>query len=283
MTDTYARVMGPADEPENRRTTRSRTSRGSGAASGGPAAAEAFGGTPEGPATRSGASRTPAGKLRATAKKPRTSRTTAKRPKTSGATAETLGAAAEGPGTAARASGSARAQGSSAQAQGSAAETTFAGGAAAFMAGPGAPGPHGPGRSGPAGSAIRRRASAETAGAVRYGYRRDRPAGRRRCRLGAAGPALRPGRPARLGRLLPAGGLHPRRGRTGNRGGSAARRGWLELALRGFGRACARLRGAERHGHQSHHRGFRRQARRASADRFRTSRFMVPGRAGRSQ
>jgi hypothetical protein len=135
MTDTYARVMGPADEPENRRTTRSRTSRGSGAASGGPAAAEASGETPEVPPTPIGASRTPAGKLRATAKKPRTSRTTAKRPKTSGATAETLGAAAEGPGTAARASGSARAQGSSAQAQGSAAETTFAGVAAAFMAG----------------------------------------------------------------------------------------------------------------------------------------------------
>src|ERR1039457_6018549 len=125
MTDTYARVMGPADEPENRRTTRSRTSRGSGAASGGPAAAEASGETPEGPPTPIGASRTPAGQLRATAKKP----------KTSGATAETLGAAAEGPGTAARASGSARAQGSSAQAQGSAAETTFAGVAAAFMAG----------------------------------------------------------------------------------------------------------------------------------------------------
>ena len=135
MTDTYARVMGPADEPENRRTTRSRTSRGSGAESGGPAAAEASGETPEVPPTPIGASRTPAGKLRATAKKPRTSRTTAKRPKTSGATAETLGAAAEGPGTAARASGSARAQGSSAQAQGSAAETTFAGVAAAFMAG----------------------------------------------------------------------------------------------------------------------------------------------------
>jgi hypothetical protein len=95
MTDTYARVMGPADEPENRRGTRSRTSRGSGAASGGPAAAEASGETPEVPPTPIGASRTPAGKLGATAKKPRTS----------------------------------------AEAQGSAAETTFAGVAAAFMAG----------------------------------------------------------------------------------------------------------------------------------------------------
>src|ERR1017187_9259 len=71
MTDTYARVMGPADEPENRRTTRSRTSRGSGAASGGPAAAEASGATPEVPPTPIGASRTPAGQVRATGGKAR--------------------------------------------------------------------------------------------------------------------------------------------------------------------------------------------------------------------
>jgi len=52
-----------------------------------------------------------------------------------GTAAKAPGTAAKAPGTAARASGSARAQAPSAQAPGSAAETTFAGVAAAFMAG----------------------------------------------------------------------------------------------------------------------------------------------------
>ena len=50
MTDTYARVMRLADEPEDRRRTRSRTSRGSDAASGSPAAAAT--GAPEVPTAR---------------------------------------------------------------------------------------------------------------------------------------------------------------------------------------------------------------------------------------
>jgi Protein of unknown function (DUF3000) len=68
----------------------------------------------------------PARQLRTTDNEPRTSRTAA---------AKAPGTAAKAPGTAARASGSARAHAPSTQAPGSAAERTFAGVAAAFMAG----------------------------------------------------------------------------------------------------------------------------------------------------
>jgi hypothetical protein len=151
MIDPYARIMRPADEPEKRRTTRPRTSRGPGAVPGRADAAETAGVTPDVPPTLIDASRQPASQPRTA----RTARTSAKKPKPSGSAAEGPGAAAaisaEATGTqprtvvppvraavpAARVPGSpAPARGSSsAQAPGSATEVAFAGVAAAFLAG----------------------------------------------------------------------------------------------------------------------------------------------------
>src|SRR5580698_2266349 len=123
MTDTYAQVMRPADEPENRRTTRSRAPRRSGAAPDSSAAADA---ARDSPPTSIGASRKPAGKPRT----PRTPRTSAKK----SGTAETTG---EAPASTAQPLGRAtpRAAGVPVQAPDSPAEETFAAAAAAFLAG----------------------------------------------------------------------------------------------------------------------------------------------------
>ena len=118
MSDTYARVMRPTDGPADRRTTRSRAPRRSGAGPGSAAGTSVVtgitGGDASGSAARempsaAGTSPAPAGMLRPPAGKPRAS---AKTPKTSAGTS-----------------------GSPAAAAGSPAETTFAAAAAAFMAG----------------------------------------------------------------------------------------------------------------------------------------------------
>jgi hypothetical protein len=123
MTDTYAQVMRPADEPENRRTTRSQGPRRSDAVPDPAAAAESAGTAGDSPPTPIGASRKPAGK-------PRTPRTSAKKSKTSEITGEAPASAARPLGEAAP-----RAPGVAVQASNSSAEETFAAVAAAFMAG----------------------------------------------------------------------------------------------------------------------------------------------------
>jgi hypothetical protein len=123
MTDTYAQVMRPADEPENRRTTRSRAPRRPGAVPDPAAAAEGDGTAGDSPPTPVGASRKPAGK-------PTTPRMPAKKPKTSGITGEAPAPAARPLGQAAP-----RAPGVPVRASNSPAQETFAAVAAAFMAG----------------------------------------------------------------------------------------------------------------------------------------------------
>src|SRR3984957_4590433 len=125
MTDTYAQVMRPADEPENRRTTRSRTPRRPGAVPDPAAAAESAGAAGDSSPTPIDASRKPAGKSR-------TPRTPANKPKTSGITGEEPAAA-----PAARSVGRAapRAPGVPVRASNSPAQDTFAAVTAAFMAG----------------------------------------------------------------------------------------------------------------------------------------------------
>jgi hypothetical protein len=123
MTDTYAQVMRPADEPENRRTTRSRAPRRPGAVPEPAAAAESAGTVGDLPPAPSDASRKPAAK-------PRTPRTPANKPKTSGL-------AAQAPAPVARPLGRAapRAPGVPVRAANSPAQETFAAVTAAFMAG----------------------------------------------------------------------------------------------------------------------------------------------------
>src|ERR1700689_5260953 len=77
MTDTYAQVMRPADEPEARRTTRSRAPGRSSALRDPSAAVGSAGVAGDSLPTPIGASRKPAGK-------PRTPRTSAKKPGTPG-------------------------------------------------------------------------------------------------------------------------------------------------------------------------------------------------------
>jgi hypothetical protein len=123
MTDTYAQVMRPADEPENRRTTRSRAPRQSGTAPRPSAAADGAGTARDSSPTPIGAARKPAGK-------PGTARTAAKKSKAAGTTGET-------PASAARPLGQAAPRGPRVpvRAPDSPAEETFAAVAAAFMAG----------------------------------------------------------------------------------------------------------------------------------------------------
>jgi len=126
MTDTYAQVMRPADEPENGRTTRSRAPRRSGVAPGTSAAADGAEAARDSPPTPIGASRKPAGKPRT----PRTPKTSAKKPRTSGTTGEVPASTAQPLGRA-----TPRTPGVPVQAPDSTAEETFAAAAAAFMAG----------------------------------------------------------------------------------------------------------------------------------------------------
>ncbi len=126
MTDTYAQVMRPADEPENRRTTRSRAPRRSGAAPVPSAAADSAEAARDSPPTPISASRKAAGKPRT----PRTPRASAKKSGTSGTTGEAPASTAQPLGRAGP-----RTPGVPAQAPDSPAEETFAAAAAAFLAG----------------------------------------------------------------------------------------------------------------------------------------------------
>jgi len=123
MTDTYAQVMRPADEPETRRKTRPRAPTRSGAVSDPSAAADSAGAAGESPPTPIGVSRKPAGK-------PGTPRTSAKKPRTSGTTGEASPSIARPLSQA-----SPRAPGVPALASDSPAVDSFAVVAAAFMAG----------------------------------------------------------------------------------------------------------------------------------------------------
>src|SRR6185312_6415097 len=115
---------------------------------------------------------------------------------------------------------------------------------------------------------------------LRHRHGGDGQAGRGGRGVGTAGAAVRPGRPAGLERLVPAGRLRTRRRGTRDGGRPAARRGRLELAVRGPGRARARVRRPQRHGDQGHYRGIRGQAGRGPADRVRAARLLVSHRTG---
>ena len=258
MSDTYARVMRPTDGPADQRTTRSRAPRRSGAgpgsAAGTPVVTGITGGVADasGSAARempsaAGASPTPPGMLRPPAGKPRAS---AKTPKTS----------AEASGT----------SGSPAAAAGSPAETTFAAAVAAFMAGRDAhsrpdllfedvPAPK---RLAPYATAIAatvQRDDADVAwGRLVLLYDPDGQQGWDGFfRLVAYVRAD----------VEPEMAADPLLGEVGW--------SWLSEALDA---ARPRLRGAERHGDQGDHGGFRGQARRATADRVRAACLVVSGR-----